>query len=154
MIDVTQEVVIKGTASFIEDYINYDESDFIRLIKRQFQSAQSMQDLWVSISISDSLSVMSGRLGRVGVEVILNDPEASSNERIEVMLPGKYAKITYSGSWYDYSVFSRLTHIKTLTDNKLQWFGGKTFIRYKSDLFSEENVNCELYIPVTSECNR
>lgn len=37
MIDVTQEVVIKGTASFIEDYINYDESDFIRLIKGNFK---------------------------------------------------------------------------------------------------------------------
>lgn len=82
------------------------------------------------------------------VEVLISYSLQSDTtaKRGTCVVKGKYAKMTFSGSWEGYSAFNKIAFVKAMVKKRLALREGIYLIQFNS--YSDEHVNFDVFIPI------
>ncbi|WP_249743905.1 hypothetical protein [Enterobacter cloacae] len=82
------------------------------------------------------------------VEVLISYSLQSDTtaKRGTCVVKGKYAKMTFSGSWEGYSAFNEIAFVKAMVKKRLALREGIYLMQFNS--YSDEHVNFDVFIPI------
>lgn len=153
-VNLTSSVFITGERfQYQADYSDINDSSFTDHVRPRIERLHSLQTegVWTALALQLPGSLAICRKGKVDVDAITGQRTLSKIASAAEMPIGHYTIFNFSGTWEEYTIFSRLAYMQYPKVNKWQWSGRSCFINIQAPEVVPGLLSCQIYIFTGSE---